>query len=113
MLLGSLFKLVSIETEPGSIKAVLSIDRHNEIFDGHFPGQPVLPGVCMMQVIKELVEADVKQKLVLYQADNMKFLSVIDPTVHSEVNAHASYVKNENDFIVNASLFSGTVTFFK
>ncbi|HEY0742504.1 MAG TPA: 3-hydroxyacyl-ACP dehydratase [Chryseosolibacter sp.] len=98
------------ETE---INALLVLNESHEIFKGHFPGQPVVPGVCMMQSVKELVERHVEQKLTLVEADNMKFLSVIDPRENKEIEAKISFVKNGSQLSVNASLFAGTVTFFK
>ena len=56
MLLNDFFTIndkVSSETE---IWAELYINATHKIFEGHFPNQPVVPGVCMMQMIKEILE---------------------------------------------------------
>ncbi|MEJ0079486.1 MAG: hypothetical protein WDM78_00620 [Puia sp.] len=31
------------------------------IFSGHFPGQPVLPGVCMMEMVAEVLGVYLKK----------------------------------------------------
>jgi 3-hydroxyacyl-[acyl-carrier-protein] dehydratase len=113
MLHNSFFAILKQEEAQGSIKALLSINKAHEILKGHFPGQPVVPGVCMMQMIKELVELHMNKDLSVKEADNMKFLAVIDPEKNNEVEADVSYIVEDGNIILHASLFSGTVTFFK
>lgn len=113
MLLDSLFIVKKYAAEGSEIKATLELDENHAVFKGHFPDQPVVPGVCMMQSVKELVERYVKQKLTVIEADNMKFLSVLDPRVNKVIQATVSIVNNESSFSINASLFADNVTFFK
>ena len=113
MLLDSLFIIKDYAAEGGEIKATLELDENHAVFKGHFPGQPVVPGVCMMQSVKELVERNVKRKLTVTEADNMKFLSVIDPRVNKLIQAQVSIGNKDSSFSINASLFAGNVTFFK
>lgn len=113
MLHNIFFKILKEEPAEGAVKALLSIDKDHAILKGHFPGQPVVPGVCMMQIVKELVERQTKRNLRLTEAENMKFLSVIDPRQHPEVEAGVSFSENNGVISLNASLFSGSVIFFK
>jgi 3-hydroxyacyl-[acyl-carrier-protein] dehydratase len=113
MLLDSLFIVKKYAAEGSEIKATLELDENHAVFKGHFPDQPVVPGVCMMQSVKELVERYVKQKLTVIEADNMKFLSVLDPRVNKVIQATVSIVNKESSFSINASLFADNVTFFK
>lgn len=113
MLIDSLFIVKEYSTEGTEIKASLELDENHSIFRGHFPGQPVVPGVCMMQSVKELVERQVKQKLTLIEADNMKFLSVMDPRVNKLITATVSVSNKDSVLSINASLFAENVTFFK
>lgn len=34
----------------------LTLNAEHPIFKGHFPNNPVTPGVCMMQIVKNLTE---------------------------------------------------------
>lgn len=56
MLIDSLFTIKEIKIAEESILSIVSVDAGHKIFEGHFPGQPVLPGVCQIQLIKELLE---------------------------------------------------------
>ena len=49
------------------------------LYQGHFPGQPVVPGVCTLQIIKESAEQIASQPLQYVQIASSKFLSAINP----------------------------------
>jgi 3-hydroxyacyl-[acyl-carrier-protein] dehydratase len=59
----------------------LKLNPEHPVYDGHFPGNPVVPGVCQVQMIKELTSAILKTDLVIQHSDNIKFLSMIIPSV--------------------------------
>lgn len=67
----------------------------------------------MMQIIREIMEVTTGKALSLIAADNMKFLSVINPDQNNEVDVAVTYAEGDGQFLVNATLFAGTVTFFK
>lgn len=113
MLKGTFFEILRQNNAPGSVKVLLSINKDHEILKGHFPGQPVVPGVCMIQMIKELVMLQTSRKLKMVEADNIKFLSVLDPTQNNEVEADIAYNDDDGLITLNASLFCGSVIFFK
>ena len=113
MLKDSLFKITSFNDMGGSISAILEMDMGNDIFKGHFPGQPVLPGACMMQIVKEVLEEAVEVSIVLKKANNLKFLTVIDPRQNSVLELHISYVFEEPDIKTTANLIAGEAICFK
>jgi 3-hydroxyacyl-[acyl-carrier-protein] dehydratase len=49
------------------------------IYKAHFPGQPITPGVCMVQMGKELLEELTGKALDIVFVKNVKFLSVLVP----------------------------------
>ncbi|MET0241823.1 MAG: hypothetical protein ABW174_00055 [Flavitalea sp.] len=92
------------------LKAVLEVNAQHDIFKGHFPSVPVVPGVCMMQIIKEMLETQLGHETRLKTAANMKFLTVINPLENSSVQLELSF----NDaLVVNASLYNEGVVYFK
>jgi len=91
MLEGDFFTIDSIQKEPllavdGPaglvIHCVVSLNSSHRIFNGHFPGNPVVPGVCQVQMVREVAEAALGSKCRLVSADNIKFLSMIVPSEH-------------------------------
>ena len=114
MLQGDFFKIDHLEIEGTGIKADLVINADHKIFEGHFPGQPVVPGVCMMQMIKEIIEQVTQKKTNLSKAGEMKFLGVIDPTQNNIIQAALKYTTEENGCMaVSAALFKNELVHFK
>ena len=114
MLEGHFYTVKSPLLQEDSIQAVLEINPAHEIFKGHFPGQPVVPGVCMMQIVKELLQKATGRTLRLLHGQDLKFLSVIDPQKNNTVHAEANYsVLASGDINVTARLFLNETTFFK
>ncbi|HMH32276.1 MAG TPA: hypothetical protein VK543_04555 [Puia sp.] len=114
MLQGDFYVLGSLHTESQTVRAILELNPAHRIFEGHFPGQPVVPGVCMMQMIKETVETVIGKKTHLMRADYAKFLSMIDPRKHAFISLELTYTMSEkNEVEILASLFYESIIFFK
>ncbi|MES2774195.1 MAG: 3-hydroxyacyl-ACP dehydratase [Bacteroidota bacterium] len=114
MLLNNFFTIHKLETDGADTKAELVIDPAHKIFEGHFPGQPVVPGVCMMQMVKEVLEQVTGKQTNLTKAHEMKFLAVIDPTINNTIQLTLKYTEEaDNAFTVTATLFTETFTHFK
>jgi 3-hydroxyacyl-[acyl-carrier-protein] dehydratase len=91
MLKDDFFKINYLENTEKTVHAVLEINPSHRIFEGHFPGQPVVPGVCMMQMIKEVVETVIGMETRLLKAEYLKFLSVINPRENKIIRAELKY----------------------
>ncbi len=114
MLLNDFFTLNDKVTSETEIWAELFINADHKIFEGHFPNQPVVPGVCMMQMIKEILEQVIEKQTNLLQAADMKFLAVINPQENNLIHASIKYAAVENGNInVVASLFKDELVHFK
>lgn len=114
MLSGDFFYINSVHQEGEKLTALLSINAGHQIFAGHFPGQPVVPGVCMMQMIQEILETVLNKKITLAGAENLKFLALIDPSETNLINAEIKYSLTDDGKVkVTAALVNETVTYFK
>ena len=114
MLLNDFFKINDTESSDSEIWAELVIDADHKIFEGHFPNQPVVPGVCMMQMIKEVLEYVIGKETNLVQAADMKFLAVINPQENNLVHASIKYADDETGAInIVALLFKDELVHFK
>ncbi|ATL47602.1 3-hydroxyacyl-ACP dehydratase [Chitinophaga caeni] len=96
------------------IQYKIHINGAHPIFEGHFPEQPVVPGVCMMQTITELAGQSVQQELILQKANTMKFVNMIDPRQQADVIVDLQWSQLEDQLLkVNATIKSDTITFMK
>jgi 3-hydroxyacyl-[acyl-carrier-protein] dehydratase len=95
------------------LSAQITINKTHPIFQGHFPGMPVVPGVCMIQIIKEIFESHSKLSVSMTDAGNIKFLSVINPEINNELNAEISFKENSGAYDIDARLYFNDTIFFK
>lgn len=97
--------------ESGKYLAYISINASHEVFKGHFPGNPVMPGVCMMQIIKELTERIADTGLMLTQLSNVKFMALINPEVNSELKLELEVSETPEGLVKvkNTAYFQETV----
>lgn len=73
------------QSATGVISATLPLQAEHPIFQGHFPQQPVLPGVCLVQAVGEVLTVVLGRPCRLSTASNIKFTNVIDPRVHPSI----------------------------
>lgn len=89
--------------------------RFNEkstIFGGHFPGNPVVPGVCQVQMVREMMEEALQKKLLLTEADTIKFTNLINPIEYPEITISLkSKIQSEELYQVSA-VFQNRETIF-
>ena len=71
--------------EAGENRFVLSLNPDHFIYLAHFPGEPITPGVCIVQIGKELLEEQMGRNLELVKVKNVKFLSVVSPRETTEL----------------------------
>lgn len=95
------------------LTTTLVLQSQHEIFKGHFPGMPVVPGVCMMEMVKELMEEVIAKHTRLKKSTNLKFLHILDPGVHPEIQAELKIIESPPEVSVSAKLFYSDITFFK
>jgi 3-hydroxyacyl-[acyl-carrier-protein] dehydratase len=89
-----------------SVAADIRLHADHAIFAGHFPGQPVVPGVCMLQIIKELLAGATQCSLRLMKASNIKFLTVLTPETHEIVSVQLKFESFEDGILVSEATIS-------
>ena len=77
--LNSLYSIVSKNVTDSSIRYDILLDASHFIYQAHFPEEPITPGVCIIQIAKELMENHLHQMLSIKTLKNVKFLNVISP----------------------------------
>ena len=94
-------------------KFEISLNPNHEIFKGHFPNNPVTPGVCMMQIIKELTQSVCEANLQLIQSNNIKFMALINPEINPDLVLELDITKSETEVKVKNTTFFGETTALK
>lgn len=115
MLKDNFFRLLEPVTDTqGTYSTSIRLKPDHPIFAGHFPGLPVVPGVCMMAIMKEILQEIVHRPLRLEQAGNLKFLSLINPLENETVNVELKFSEgNDETLMLDGSIFTNNLVFFK
>ena len=108
------FKILTLEKGDKKFAVEIEFNPGHDIFKGHFPGNPVVPGVCMVQIIKEILREIYGKSFTMKQASNLKFLSVINPDKNQVVQVDISILKEDaNGLEVSGSIFKSEIVFLK
>jgi len=99
MLRGKLYTVIESSLLDQKINARIVLNKDHEIFRGHFPEIPILPGVCTIQIISELLGEHLKSKLRLTDGDTIKFTGLVNPNTDSQLNVEINILKKEQDSV--------------
>lgn len=92
----------------------LELNPGHPVYAGHFPGNPVVPGVCQVQMIHELLSGMQGSVLRLIYADTVKYMSLMVPDKNRVIDADILAGTAENGEIsANATLREGETIFIK
>lgn len=110
MLIEGLYSIVTFDKDGQEIKATVKLNAEHEVFKGHFPGNPIMPGVCMIQMIKELIEKAIDKELFLSVASNVKFMAIINPEKNETIQLKLTLTE-EGDIVKvkNITSFDDTI----
>ena len=84
-LINSLYKVVAKNVVDSTLRYDILLDANHFIYQAHFPGEPITPGVCIIQIAKELLEEHLNQTLPIQTIKNVKFLNVISPVARLQI----------------------------
>ena len=101
MLLNDLYTITDF-TYDDAIKATITINTAHRIFEGHFPGMPILPGACMTAIIQELLEKNENKKIPIRRLDQVKFLQMVNPFENNILHITIKNQKEQEHFKFNA-----------
>ena len=61
------------------VAATLASRRDSTVYAGHFPGNPITPGVCMIGAVVALLSQATGHTLRLAKVNNTKYLAMMTP----------------------------------
>ncbi len=90
----------------------LALNASHPIFQAHFAGNPVMPGACIVQMIKELSSDYFGRTFFTAAVKNIKFLHVINPLESPEISVQLTCTKQENDRVSVSAVLNNDNTIF-
>ena len=113
MLLNDLYTIESQVNTNSQLLVTVKLNGEHSIFKGHFPGHPVLPGVCMMEMITEILGEFFKQSFRISHIPIIKFLHMIDPNKNPVIQLEIKYQQESSHISSSGKIYSGSEIFMK
>ena len=101
----NLYTIVGKEIVDNKQSFIILLNPFCSIYAAHFPGMPITPGVCVIQIVEELLTELIGHPLRLCTIKNAKFLSVLKPEGQKVVVTYLA-VKEENGIISSQSILT-------
>ena len=96
-LINDFYHIVATDDSEGKYVCKVKMNAAHNIYSVHFPGNPVTPGVCLVQMVTEILELKFEKRLVLSTAVNIKFKRLVAP--NDEPSFVFSKIVNEDDLL--------------
>lgn len=98
---GDFYKVIKIDQIDNSYKIEVELFANHSIYNGHFPQQPVVPGVCTLTIIKECIEKVHSGCISFKSIKECKYLSALIPQEGLRITINLAI---EDDDKVNATV---------
>lgn len=113
-LTGDFFIIEKIDDTENGFFVELRTNPEHTIYKAHFHGNPITPGVCIIQSVGELLESKLNRKLYLKSSKSIKFLSVIIPEKEKTIRfGFSNIVEEDNGYKVQVVVSDDTNVYAK
>jgi len=114
MLIGNFFELREVSITEKGWDFQLSFNPEHESYAGHFPDKPVVPGVCITQVLVECLTQSNGNQVILKHAHIIKFLNLVSPTANCTWHMHVQRLGTDTELkFISAELTDGVTPYFR
>jgi 3-hydroxyacyl-[acyl-carrier-protein] dehydratase len=116
-LLNDYFKIDARTTENAETVFSVTLLSEYKAYAGHFPGNPISPGVCNIQMIKECAEQLAGQPLFLGYISQCRLSAVIAPQITPRLRIRMQLsggeTEDETSYKVCATIRDDTTTYIE
>ncbi|PJI44120.1 MAG: beta-hydroxyacyl-ACP dehydratase [Rhizobium sp.] len=90
-------KVEAVDLDRGTLKARSVVPQKSPVFEGHFPGMPLVPGVLLIETMAQasgmlvLAAKDFTAMPFLMSVDGAKMRAFVEPGAVLEIEAHLEH----------------------
>lgn len=95
-----MFTIQSYDTKEENLFGhLLRFDEAHEVFAAHFPGNPIVPGAVLVDVMRAVATDILGVEAQVVTVKNAKFITVIVPQSNVELKVKTSYTTSGEDYL--------------
>jgi len=106
MLVKDLFNILSTRKEEDAIIYEIALNPDCEVYKGHFPGLPITPGVCSVEIMKECAEDASGKSFMISNLQQCRFLNIITPSELPTAFVKVKISEKEGVWSLASSIYS-------
>ena len=85
------YSLIDLKTPaPGEIRAQVAVKDDSPWFSGHFPDNPILPGIAQLNMVGDIIARARQESLYIKHLNRVKFKKIVRPGTQLEIHAAAT-----------------------
>lgn len=113
-LIKDLYRIDSLIIDYTSINATITLNNSSDLYKGHFPDNPITPGVAQIYIFKDILNASMDKRFQLVKAKEIKFLRIHNPILFPKINVSIQIKSNyEHNILVNGIIYFEENIFLK
>jgi 3-hydroxyacyl-[acyl-carrier-protein] dehydratase len=108
------FQIADMELGESSLQATVYFPTEHPLYAGHFPERPVVPGVCVLQVCRDLIAKSDARVLRIAAIASVKYMIPLIPSAEMGYGLSLSWKQQEDgSLMVDGSWQNGQQIFVK
>lgn len=108
------YTVIELTKGENAVDATIKLNASHAIFEGHFPNNPVTPGVVEMEIVKEILSLGLEKPLKMKTMSSCKFLAILNPINVENVHVKISITEMDDTFVrISGQLADDTTSFLK
>ena len=108
-----LYKVIDSSFEGELYRWTVELDENCDIYKVHFPGSPITPGACQLEIFRQLLSSVKGSSVDIQCVKSIKYLQLIEPavnriiTVEAQLNGEkcAVAIKDQNSVTLTKASF--------
>ncbi len=102
-LINNFFEVTSASKTETGLECKVRFNADHSIYKVHFPGKPVTPGVCLVQMAAEILEQQYGKQLLFTSSGSIKFKQTLTPEKQPSF-VYSRIVTTDDTMSVNVSV---------
>ncbi len=109
-ILPSFYSIQSSSTENEQTVFRICLNDNCPVYEGHFVGEPVCPGVMSIQMLVECASRVAQKTLYIDTIKQCRFYALMTPKEHQLITAHIQLTPQDSSLLLSASIVANEQT---